>query len=323
MASKVVIALAAAVSCGRVEAQSGSKYRCRDRHSQCKSWASTNQCSKNYPFMAESCPVACDFCSDVGLSPTPALYEMDLVCNGKLAKTSLVFTGAATDDIPMGCAFRCRDNSTLCATEAKRGACSKHPETMYFRCPAACGVCKALEQTPAKLDDYPRYLCDGPEEEKAECKGWVETGECISNYAFMLGECPHTCGFCATKEEGGMQKVPVDVALRKVKETSTGDHPQPRKPKKGKKKKKSKAQSGDAPADSEQGTPASSEAGEGKADGAEAASAAPAQKEGAAEAGDNAPTKSSMFQGLGDHLKKVGEKIQKIGKKAKQTKDEV
>ena len=117
-------------------AQKGSTFRCRDRDPSCTEWAGRGECTANHNFMAESCPVACEFCANAGLAPTPAVFQLDLVCKGQLARSDNKLKGT-NDDMPDECRFQCRDNMTSCAAEAAAGACEKSPSVMRFQCPAS------------------------------------------------------------------------------------------------------------------------------------------------------------------------------------------
>merc|ERR1719217_691032 len=145
-------------------AQRGSPFRCRDRDPQCASWAGRGECANNHAFMAESCPQSCDYCENADLYPTPAPFQLDLVCKGQLAINPGTYKGGAADDLPADCVFRCRDNMTaaICQKAAASGQCEdkKVAKTVRFQCPESCGVCKALEMlAPTDAPTYPKPAC--------------------------------------------------------------------------------------------------------------------------------------------------------------------
>jgi hypothetical protein len=162
-------------------AQRGSPHRCRDRDPACKDWSSRGECEKNHDFMAESCPVSCGYCANAGLLPTPAVFELDFVCNGQLAIAPTSIKGLEDDATPEGCEFRCRNNMTLCGSEAYgSAACKTYPEVMRFQCPQTCGVCKALEMPESSAPKRVCRLETGDEPEFADsCPEWARLGEVI------------------------------------------------------------------------------------------------------------------------------------------------
>ena len=140
-------------------------------------------------FMGETCPAACDWCSNAGLLPTPAVFQLDFVCKDKLAtKPSGIAEGLkkGSMELPDGCTFRCRDNMTasVCATVSAEGLCEKKAtaQAARYQCAQTCGICKALElQEPASATPYPKHACSLPEGDspahKASCAGWASSGE--------------------------------------------------------------------------------------------------------------------------------------------------
>lgn len=167
--------------------------------------------------MAESCPAACSYCENGGLHPTPSPFQMDMVCNGKLAINPGTFFGPPKDDLPDGCVFACRDNSTkICADAAAQGLCTNKAvsEVVRFQCPATCGVCKGLE-VPA-VPDYPQHACAHAEGDdpkfKDQCSGWATSGECHKNFGFMRTSCEKSCGLC--DPAGGVQAASHDSILK-------------------------------------------------------------------------------------------------------------
>jgi len=184
------------------DAQRGSPYRCRDRDPKCAEWAGRGECSSNHDFMAESCPNACDYCENGGLMPTPAPFQLDLVCKGRLAINAGIYKGGVADDLPSNCEFRCRDNMTasICAKAAADGKCTdkKVAKAVRAQCPESCGICKALSMVSS--EPYPKGACREEEGNSAEhassCDAWASNGECINNYGFMSVSCEAACGLC-------------------------------------------------------------------------------------------------------------------------------
>jgi hypothetical protein len=150
-------AVAVALLAPRAAAQAGSKYRCRDRDPQCPKWQGMGECANNHAFMAESCPRSCGYCENAGLLPTPAVFQLDFVCNDQLAIAPEQYKGVPTDNLPDGCGFRCRNNMTLCSSYAAQGMCESHAEVMRFQCPEECGVCKGIGLVAGQ--SYPRHAC--------------------------------------------------------------------------------------------------------------------------------------------------------------------
>ena len=121
-----------------------TKFRCQNRHVQCVEWAGRGECSNNIDYMVERCPAACEFCANAGLAATPARFELDYVCSGKIGMKPPP-QEAQELGLPDGCAFHCRDTMPEeCASAAAKGACVAHPGNARVACPASCGVCKAL-----------------------------------------------------------------------------------------------------------------------------------------------------------------------------------
>ena len=210
------------------QAGKGTKWRCRNRKMGCAQWAKENQCTANYGFMAEGartphagpptspplhnrtltcshlgptavaeCAAACDLCENAGLAPTPAPFELDYVCNGKLA--SLPKHVSEPSQTPEGCNFHCRDNMTdLCARMAAPpfDGCTAHAAVMRKQCPETCGVCKALSMRVATAADYAKPACADTDEHKDACAGWASSGECVKNFGFMSASCGKSCGLC-------------------------------------------------------------------------------------------------------------------------------
>merc|ERR1719231_1064558 len=123
--------------------------------------------------------------------------------------------------------------ASICATAASEGKCTDKSvaQTMRFQCPESCGVCKALEMTPAT---YAKPACreaeTGNAAEHANCAGWAANGECVKNFGFMSVSCEAACGLC---EVGGAKaRTPAQI---------NAPPPPPRRPKAGKKKKRKKA----------------------------------------------------------------------------------
>ena len=78
--------------------------------------------------------------------PTPAVFELDYVCKGRVQRYTSTEPFDAKD-LPDGCSFRCRDNMTaVCRKEADASACTD-PElagVMRSQCAGSCGVCTGL-----------------------------------------------------------------------------------------------------------------------------------------------------------------------------------
>lgn len=149
-------------------------------------------------------------CENAKLKPTPAKYQMDFVCNGKLTLPPQMENPA--DGVPQGCGFYCRDKlpAEMCEGQAKLGACESHAKTMRFQCASTCGVCKGIGMASVPHDALPRPRC-GAKEEKVECRGWAEIGECVKNFDYMKSNCELACGFCAAD---GQAPLPMEIALR-------------------------------------------------------------------------------------------------------------
>lgn len=208
-------------------AQRGSVYRCKNRNPECKDWASRGECSTNHDFMAESCPAACEICSNGGLEPTPAVFELDYVCRDRLGKNRLAIPPPdlrgtpGEEGAPSGCGFRCRDNMTGCAALAAAGRCETSAATMRAQCAETCGICKAYElPSLGRGGTYPRHACradDGDlaaREHPEQCGRWAEAGECVTNYAWMSENCEASCGLCIAAAAGGEHPRPYEQALR-------------------------------------------------------------------------------------------------------------
>jgi len=222
--SMCIACLGIVLAAGQAATKDTTKWRCRNRKLSCKKWAADNQCTANYPFMAEECPAACDLCTNAGLVATPAPFELDYVCRGKLQPVPAQLEEAA--HAPDGCGFKCRDNMTsVCAQEAGRDACKTHPEVMRVQCPATCGVCKALGVRVSTEAEYPKPSCDDAEQPPA-CAGWAASGECVKNFPFMSQTCGRSCGLCGAAKAA--EEPAAAASATAVKKTGS----------KGKKKKK-------------------------------------------------------------------------------------
>ena len=178
----VVLAAAAWHAAAQVK---GSASRCRNKELECDSWLKRGECEKNYDFMADRCPVACGYCANAGLLPTPAVFELEYACDGQLKerpqKWDLAWRNEVGGEVfspegtarmlPDGCAFRCRDRLPGCAAAAAQGQCTSLPEVLRKQCPASCGVCAALSlkerdgrDSPRLVEigrDWPRFLGGG------------------------------------------------------------------------------------------------------------------------------------------------------------------
>jgi hypothetical protein len=201
VAAVIIVMLAQQTPTGR-----GTPFRCRNKEPKCDGWAKIGECEKNYPFMAETCPVACSYCENAGLLPTPAEFELDFVCKGKLkhytpSSKDGTLSGKAFDrsDLPPGCLFRCRNNMTdsICEAAEAQGACTDKAKarTLRFQCPQTCGVCAALALGEGKKK-YKRRECEDSEAQRSQCAQWAAGGECVNNWPFMHEECGLSCGNC-------------------------------------------------------------------------------------------------------------------------------
>lgn len=220
-----------------VAAQKGSPFRCRDRDPQCETWKGRGECTANHQFMVESCPASCDYCENGGLHPTPSPFQLDLVCKDQLAINPGTYKGGSSDDLPLGCVFRCRDNMTaaICAGVAAAGQCEAKDravsKTARFQCAESCGVCKEFNMYAKDAPAYPKAGCREDTESgnaaahEASCVSWAANGECVKNYGFMSLSCEAACGLCEVG--GAVAKTPQQI-----------NAPPASKPKGSKKKKK-------------------------------------------------------------------------------------
>lgn len=168
----VVLAAAAWHAAAQVK---GSASRCRNKELECDSWSKRGECEKNYDFMADRCPVACGYCANAGLLPTPAVFELEYACDGQLKerpqKWDLAWRNEGGGEVfspegtarmlPDGCAFRCRDRLPGCAAAAAQGQCISLPEVLRKQCPTSCGVCAALSLKEWDGRDSPRFAESG------------------------------------------------------------------------------------------------------------------------------------------------------------------
>ena len=149
--------------------------------------------------VSAECPAACNLCTNAGLAATPAPFELDYVCRGKLQPVPARLEDAS--HAPDGCGFHCRDNMTsVCVREAARDACKTQPEVMRVQCPATCGVCKALGLRVSTEEEYSKPFCEDGEKQAAQCAGWAASGECVKNFGFMSQMCGRSCGLCGAAE---------------------------------------------------------------------------------------------------------------------------
>ncbi|EOD06808.1 hypothetical protein EMIHUDRAFT_106738 [Emiliania huxleyi CCMP1516] len=172
----VVLAAAAWHAAAQVK---GSASRCRNKELECDSWSKRGECEKNYDFMADRCPVACGYCANAGLLPTPAVFELEYACDGQLKerpqKWDLAWRNEGGGEVfspegtarmlPDGCAFRCRDRLPGCAAAAAQGQCTSLPEVLRKQCPASCGVCATEDERRERTS---RGAAAGGEEDGGE-----------------------------------------------------------------------------------------------------------------------------------------------------------
>ena len=180
----VVLAAAAWHAAAQVK---GSASRCRNKELECDSWSKRGECEKNYDFMADRCPVACGYCANAGLLPTPAVFELEYACDGQLKerpqKWDLAWRNEGGGEVfspegtarmlPDGCAFRCRDRLPGCAAAAAQGQCTSLPEVLRKQCPASCGVCAALNLK----ERWPRFARFAVAEIRRDSPRLVEIGK--------------------------------------------------------------------------------------------------------------------------------------------------
>ena len=174
-------------------------------------------------------------CENAKLKPTPAVFQLDFVCNDKLATPPKSYKGTRADDMPSGCSFHCRDKFTtsMCEEQAKLGACAKHAKGMHFYCASTCGVCKGIGMTSVDHDALPLPACAKKDPEDEGCGGWAKSGECVKNVDYMKESCPFACGLCT---EEGQALVSMDAALKTSQpRSSSGGKKKGKKGKKGKK----------------------------------------------------------------------------------------
>lgn len=131
--------------------------------------------------------------------PTPAVFELDYVCKGRVQRYTSTEPFDAKD-LPDGCSFRCRDNMTaVCRKEADASACTD-PElagVMRSQCAGSCGVCTGLGLVAEAESAYKRRKCADTHE---RCESWAETGECVRNWVYMSQSCALSCGACRPKK---------------------------------------------------------------------------------------------------------------------------
>jgi len=249
------------------------------------------------------CPAACDLCTNAGLAATPAPFELDYVCRGKLQPVPAGLEDAS--HAPDGCGFHCRDNMTsVCAREAARDACKTQPELMRVQCPASCGVCKALGMRVSTEEEYGKPSCEDDEKQAAQCAGWAESGECVKNFPFMSQMCGRSCGLCG--------------AAQAAEEPAAAGAPTK---KKGKKSVKKKAAKPDAAAPEAEAAQPEAEDGEPAGRGSGGGGGGDGGGGGGGDGGDGGddakPGKRGFVGGMKAALGKVGDAFK--GKKAEKT----
>ena len=219
--------------------------------------------------------------------PTPAVFQMDFVCNDKLATAPKAFKGTPADDAPAACGFHCRDKlpTPMCEEQATKGLCKEAAtaKTMRFQCASTCGVCKGLGVPSVERESLPFPNCAKADVEGDQCPKWAAAGECVNNFDYMKDNCALACGLCA--EDG---KAPVPMADALVKKMAV---PPPgggkKKCKKGKKGKKCRAKLAAEEAAAGEGSSGAAAAEDDAGDtSGDAAEEEPAEAEEAAEAGE-------------------------------------
>lgn len=137
-----------------------------DKHNKCPEWVSLGGCVSNPVFMKEACTKSC------------ALRSVD------------------TSEVHL------MDNHAHCGQWTERGECLNNPKFMMMECAKSCSnLDKKMELKEASVDSaLTATLPDvNPApvtaQDKSEyCSEWALSGECQANAAFMLKECPKSCG---------------------------------------------------------------------------------------------------------------------------------
>lgn len=140
-----------------------------DKHNKCPEWVSLGGCVSNPVFMRESCTKSC------------SLRSLD------------------TSGIHLV------DQNNYCGQWAARGECLNNPKFMMMECAKSCSELeKNMENKEASLDSSlasslpsvpTESVKDENNKDKSEyCQEWASAGECQANAAFMIQECPKSCG---------------------------------------------------------------------------------------------------------------------------------
>ncbi|XP_066938937.1 uncharacterized protein [Macrobrachium rosenbergii] len=104
----------------------------------------------------------------------------------------------------------CTDLHPWCAGWGAYGECETNPSYMKANCPATCNSCASQGPNviqPKERNDLSRASTSVPTHQERcvdlyhSCKGWGSRGECESNPAFMLMNCPATCNSCFPEDK--------------------------------------------------------------------------------------------------------------------------
>uniref|UniRef100_A0A7R9ZUD1 ShKT domain-containing protein n=1 Tax=Pseudo-nitzschia arenysensis TaxID=697910 RepID=A0A7R9ZUD1_9STRA len=158
---------------------------CTDSNSECSSWASNGQCSKNPGWMLANCALSCNVCESNPTAPT------------------------------------CVDSDNRCVEWAASDECLKNPVWMSNNCKLSCGICQNdddaneddasdngdetgedNETESDSLIETPPPLC---RDNNDRCGEWAGTGECSSNPSWMLENCKLSCNVCTATTERSIQ----------------------------------------------------------------------------------------------------------------------
>ena len=190
-----------------------------DRDQSCAAWARADDChGENGDVVRRLCPLSCNVAGPNGRDSDTSCggWRKDDACSNpavqKLCPTSC---GLASPLCPS-------DTSSECETWAAAGECVAN-SYMHTNCARACGVCKSScvdsdpscpywvfeglhNQNPgAVLTDcsHSAGTCGDDLAEPTECEDTNATAcaswgadECQRTPAFMLRQCPETCGVC-------------------------------------------------------------------------------------------------------------------------------
>jgi ShK domain-like len=154
--------------------------------------------------MAITCPKACDMCAAQTAAPSSNDTNTSPVQTPTLHTTSApTMAGGSLTNPPTTSATgsSCIDKQDECSFWADSGECQSNPAFMTPNCPESCGLCEfggggggsgggGGNETDCKDD-------------RQECVGWANAGECENNPAFMSQNCQLSCGICTGTGGGG------------------------------------------------------------------------------------------------------------------------